>query len=172
MTTEIQEIYRSDWSESLAAGAYFMLKQVNPEVIDFHEPVWDPVVAVTFAAKLKQANNHPRIWEGFNFLQSEVAFSYTLERATSFSNPGGPLTLSGHASREIIRLGFVALLCSSLDDFHAFETFMEYSSLDKKVMKAINTSQPGSAVEDVEARRLKWIELQEACEVLCEEAGI
>lgn len=172
MTTEIQEVYRSDWSESLAAGAYFMLKQANPEVIDSHEPVPDLEAFLGFAVRLKQANSHPQMWEGFNFLQAEVAFSYTVERVTSISNPGGPLTLLGHASREVIRLGFVALLCSSVDNFDGFEAFKEFCTLDKKIIKAFNNPDPSSAVEDMETQRLKWIALQEKCDVLMEKVGL
>ncbi len=168
----IQEIFNSDWVEGLATAAYFMIQGQNPEILDRHEPVPDIQTAQVLGVKIKELSNDPRAMENLNLLITEVALAYVVERTTSRSNLGGPYTLIGHARSEIIELGFIALICSSADDFHAFTTFKEHNSLDRKVVKAINTMNMDSTPADMEARRLKWIALEEECDSLRENAGL
>lgn len=168
----IEEIFNSDWVKGLATAAYFMIQGQNPEILDKHEPVPDIQIANALGVKIKELSSDPRTMESLNLLITEVALAYVVERTTSRSNLGGPYTLIGHARSEIVGLGFVALICSSLDDFHAFTTFKEHNSLDRKVIKAINTMNMDSTPADMEARRLKWIALEEECGSLREKAGL
>lgn len=167
-----KEIFNSDWAESLASAAYFMIQGQNPEILDKYEPVPDMQTAYALGVKIKELSNDPRTMESLNLLITEVALAYVVERTSSRSNPGGPYTLIGHARSEIIELGFIALICSSIDDFRAFTSFKEHNTFDRKVVKAINTMNMDSAPADMEARRLKWIELSEECDSLREKAGL
>ncbi len=167
-----KEIFDSDWVEGLAAAAYFMILGKDPHILDKYEPVPNIQISNDLGIKIMQLSNDSRMMESLNLLITEVALAYIVERSSSRSNPGGPYTLKGHASNRLIELGFIALICSSIDNFHAFTTFKEHNSLDKKVMKAINTMNMGSAPVDMEARRLKWIALEEECDSLREQAGL
>lgn len=167
-----EEIFNSDWAEGLATAAYFMIQGQNPEILDKYEPVPDIQTAHALGLKIKQLSNDPRTKESLNLLITEVALAYVVERTTSRSNLGGPYTLIGHASSKIIELGFIALICSAADDFQAFTTFKEHNSLDRKVVKAINTLNMDSTPADMEARRLKWIALEEECDSLREKTGL
>jgi len=168
----IEKIFNSDWAEGLASAEYFMIQGKNPEILDEHEPVPDIKIAHALGLKIKELGDDPRTMESLNLLISEVALAYVVERTTSRSNFGGPYTLIGHASSQIIELGFIALICSSLDNFQAFTIFKEHNSLDRKVIKAINTKNMDSTPADMEARRLKWIELEEECDSLREKTGL
>jgi hypothetical protein len=168
----IQEVYNSDWPKGLAAAAYFMIQSQDPQILDKHEPVPEKQEALELGIKIKELSSDPRMIESLNLLITEVAVAYVVERTTSRTNMGGPYTLFGHANDGIIELGFIALICSSIDSFKAFTIFKEYNALDKKIIKAINTMNMDSAPADMEARRLKWIALEEECDALREEAGL
>ena len=168
----IQEIYNSDWPTGLAAAAYLMIQSQDPQILDKHEPVPELQDAQNIGVKVKELNSDLRMIENLNLLITEIAVAYVVERTTSRTNLGGPYTLFGHASSETINLGFIALICSSIDDFNAFTIFKDYNSLDKKIIKAFNTMKMDSAPAYMEARRLKWISLEEECDALREEAGI
>ena len=168
----IEEVFNSDWVEGLAAAAYFMIQGKDPHMLDKHEPMPDIRISIDLGIKIKELSNDPHMMESLNLLITEVALAYILDGTTSSSNPGGPYTLKGHANKQIIELGFIALICSSIDNFHAFTTFKEHNSLDRKVIKAINTMNMDSTPADMEARRLKWIALEEECDFLREKAGL
>lgn len=168
----IEEIFNSDWVKGLATAAYFMILGKDPHMLDKHEPVPDIRISNELGIKIVELGNGPRMMQSLNLLITEVALAYIFERTTSRSRPGGPYTLKGHANTQIIELGFIALICSPIDNFHAFTTFMEHNLLDRKVMKAINTMKMDSAPADMEARRLKWIALEEECDSLRQKAGL
>jgi len=168
----IEEIFNSDWVKGLATAAYFMILGKDPHMLDKHEPVPDIQISNDLGIKIVELSKDPRMMESLNLLITEVALAYVVDRSTSRPNPGGPYTLKGHANNQIIELGFIALICSSMDNFHAFTTFKEHNSLDRKVMRAINTMKLDTAPVDMEARRLKWIALEEECDSLREQAGL
>jgi len=169
---DFKDVFNSDWPEALAAAAFFMIQGKDPRILDKHEMVPQMQTVQDFGVKIKEFSNDPRMTESLNLLITEVALAYVVERTTSMTNPGGPYTLIGHATSHDIELGFIALVCSSIDNFHAFTTFKEYNSLSRKITKAINTLSMDSTPADLEARRLIWIALEEECDDLREKAGL
>jgi hypothetical protein len=168
----IREVFNSDWTEGLAAAAYFMIQGRDAQILDQHEHVPQMSTAYDLGVRVKALNSDPRTMEYLNLLITEVALAYIIERTTSRSNPGGPYTLIGHASSDIIELGFIALICSTLDDFEAFTIFKEHNTLDKKIIKAINTASMDTTPADIETRSRKWLLLDEACVQLRAKAGL
>jgi hypothetical protein len=168
----IQEIFNSDWPEALAAGAYQMIYARNPEILDRLESPGDFQAAYDLGVNIKSLHSDPRCLEFLNLLITEIALAYIVERTTNRSNLGGPYTLIGHARQEVIEFGFIALVCGSLDNFGTFEKFKEHNSLDRKVVKAINTGDMGDMPAVMEQRRIAWITLEEECQSLKALAGI
>jgi hypothetical protein len=168
----VQEVYESDWQKGLASAAYQMIYAQNPDILDRHETPGDFQTAYDLGVKIKSLHTDPRASEFLNLLITEVALAYVVERTSHRTNLGGPYTLIGHASQEIIEFGFIALICGSIDNFQAFEKFKEHNSLDRRVIKAINTGNMEDTPAVMEQRRIAWNNLEELCDALRAQADI
>lgn len=162
----IKDVFNSEWQEGLAAAAYQMIHAQNPEILDRHEQPGDFQAAYDLGAKIKSLHTDTRALEFLNLLITEVALAYVVERTTHRTNLGGPYTLIGHARQEIIEFGFIALICGTIDNFQAFEIFKEHNSLDRKVVKAINTGNINDTPAVMEQRQVARNTLEELCDSL------
>jgi hypothetical protein len=168
--TTIKAVFETDWARALAAGAYFLINGRNSEILDEFEEVPSIQTYRELESNLRQLNVDV---ESLNLLASEVAVSYVVERTSSSRvSLGGPLTLFGHASNNIIELGFISLLCSALDNSQAFEIFKMHQTVDRRVTKALNTRQIENISLDFELRQELRENLENVCEALREKASL
>lgn len=161
-----------EWA--LAALAYKQLKEGNPELltdeevsISLYDDYLNRVNALTF-----NGEPLPTIKTATDFVGFRVVFAYGLERATQNALvPGGFMTLFGHASYEILRMGYAGMVASGLDDGAMEGTFKSYITADDGILKALNTRDTETATKLFPIRSMSYLQLEEDYENLMESIG-
>ncbi len=156
-----------EWA--LAALAFKQLYEGSPELltdeevrITLYQDYIKEVNSITF-------NGHPlpTITQAIDFVTFRVVFAYGLERATNNSLvPGGFMTLYGHASYEILRMGYAGMIASGLDGGAMAGTFKSYVTADDGILKALNMRDAESAAKLFPIRSMSLIQLEEDYENL------
>jgi hypothetical protein len=156
-----------EWA--LAALAFKQLYEGNPELLT------DEEVSMTLYQDYEKEvnsiifNGHPlpTIKQALDFVSFRVVFAYGLERATNNSLvPGGFMTLYGHASYEILRMGYAGMIASGLDGGAMAGTFKSYVTADDGILKALNMRDAESATKLFPIRSMSLIQLEEDYENL------
>ena len=158
-----------EWA--LAALAYKQLKEGNPELLTDEEVSFslfenyiEEVNLVTYNGK-----SLPTIKPALDFVGFRVVFAYGLERATQNPlNAGGFMTLFGHASYQILRMGYAGMIGSGLDGGAMEGTFKTYVTADDGILKALNTRDTESAIKLFPIRNMSLMQLEEDYENLKE----
>ena len=161
-----------EWA--LAALAYKQLKEGNPELLtddevsmSLFDDYLDRVNALTFNGKPL-----PTIKPAIDFVGFRVVFAYGLERATGNALvPGGYMTLFGHASHEILRMGYAGMIASGLDGGAMEGTFKSYITADDGILKALNMRDTETATRLFPIRSMSHIQLEQDYENLMEDVG-
>jgi hypothetical protein len=175
ITSAILEIYKSDWQEALADGAYYSVNLLQPTYLDKHEKVRDRKGFTKLIEKLSKFDK-TRDWEDpMAQLAGRAGLNYITERATGKNfAAGGPLTLYGHTGHIFIEWGFLGSIAYSVDDGQTEKLFNKYVSVDAKIQQALNNG-PDSAINYralAEEWRLAQNAVDEAYEKLCTLLGI
>lgn len=158
-----------EWA--LAALAYKQLKEGNPELLtdeevsfSLYENYIKEVNSITF-----NGQSLPTIKPALDFVGFRVVFAYGLERATQKPlNAGGYMTLFGHASYQILRMGYAGMIASGLDGGAMEGTFKTYVTADDGILKALNTRDTESAIKLFPIRNMSFMQLEEDYENLME----
>jgi len=158
-----------EWA--LAALAYKQLKEGNPELLTdeevsmtLYDDYLNRVNALTF-----NGQPLPTIKAAMDFVGFRVVFAYGLERATQNALvPGGFMTLFGHASYEILRMGYAGMIASGLDGGAMEGTFKSYVTADDGILKALNTRDTETATKLFPIRSMSYMQLEQDYENLME----
>ena len=161
-----------EWA--LAALAYKQLKEGNPELLtdeevsmSLYDDYLNQVKSLTF-----NGEPLPTIKPAIDFVGFRVVFAYGLERATQNALvPGGYMTLFGHASYEILRMGYAGMIASGLDDGAMEGTFKSYITADDGILKALNTGDTETATRLFPIRSMSYMQLEQDYENLMEIVG-
>jgi hypothetical protein len=167
----VSAVLAVDHEWALAAVAYKQLKEGNPELLtdeevslSLYENYVNEVNSITFdGAPLTT------IKPAIDFVGFRVVFAYGLERATQNAlTAGGFMTLYGHASYEILRMGYAGMIASGLDGGAMEGTFKSYVTADDGILKALNNHDTESATKLFPIRSMSFIQLEEDYENLME----
>ena len=167
----VSAVLAVDHEWALAAVAYKQLKEGNPELLtdeevslSLYEDYVSEVNSITFDGR-PLATIKPAI----DFVGFRVVFAYGLERATQNAlAAGGFMTLYGHASYEILRMGYAGMIASGLDGGAMEGTFKTYVTADDGILKALNNRDTESATKLFPIRSMSFIQLEEDYENLME----
>ena len=167
----VSAVLAVDHEWALAAVAYKQLKEGNPELLTdeevsfkLYEDYVNEVNSITF-------NGQPlgTIKPAIDFVGFRVIFAYGLERATQNAlAAGGFMTLYGHASYEILRMGYAGMIASGLDGGAMEGTFKTYVTADDGILKALNNRDTESATKLFPIRSMSFSQLEEDYENLME----
>jgi hypothetical protein len=153
----------------LAALAYKQLKEGNPELLTDEE-----VNFCLFEEYVKEVNEMTyngeplsTIKKAMDFVSFRIVFAYGLERVTQKPlNAGGYMTLFGHASYQILRMGYAGMIASDLDGGAMEGTFKTYVLADDGILKALNSRDTESATKLFPIRNVSLLQLEEDYENL------
>lgn len=167
--SEVVEIFKSDWREALAAKAYSMIQNDDPKYLDEYEEKRDSKEFESLIAKLGEVDDKKNWDQPMKLLAHRIAIQYLAERITGRSLfPGGKMTLIGHASQEVIEMGFLGSLASKLDQGMTEKLFQQFLMTDFEFQKAMNTGNSVKGRELADAWRLVQISLRDSYEDLME----
>ncbi len=158
-----------EWA--LAAWAYKQLKEGNPELLTDEEIGFSVYQDYIEEVNFITFNGQPltSIKPAIDFVGFRVVLAYGIERATQ--NPltaGGFMTLFGHASYDVLRMGFAGMIASGLDGGAMEGTFKSYVLADDEILKALNNRDTESATKLFPIRSMSYLQLERDYENLME----
>jgi hypothetical protein len=167
----VSSVLAVDHEWALAAMAYKQLKEGNPELLTDEE-----ISLSLYEDYVKEVNSFTynglplsTIKSAIDFVGFRVVFSYGLERATQNAlAAGGYMTLFGHASYEILQMGYAGMIASGLDGGAMEDTFKSYVTADDGILKALNTGDTETATKLFPIRSMSYMQLEEDYENLME----
>jgi hypothetical protein len=170
----VSEVFTVEHEWALAAWAYKQLKEGNPELLtddevslNFYIDYVNEVNSFTF-----DGHPLPTIKPALDFVGFRVVFAYGLERATQNSlDPGGFMTLYGHASYDVLRMGFAGMIAAGLDGGAMEGTFKTYLTADDGILKAINNRDTELAAKLFPIRSQSYSQLEKDYEDLMDSLG-
>lgn len=127
----IKRLCDGNWDEALAGGAYELLINERPEILDEHEEKRNSALMHQLIHDLSEFAPGRNWSKAIKFLASRVASSYVEERITGENiGPGGQRTLIGHTHKSFIPAGFIGTIASSLDNGKTEKSYHNFIAVD------------------------------------------